>query len=225
MNGSSRTFFTFYESFFVAIDKLESSEQLSIYKAIAEYALYRKEPDLDGMALVVWALIRPNLDFNWKQWENSKKGGAPFGNNNAVKQPKNNPETTQKQPKFNQAEKTLFSEAIDFEKLAELFNSKTGGRFGTIKTPLSESRKKMIKARIKDFGKESFVKVIDMATKSEFLSGQNSRGFMMTFDWMIKPTNFEKILSGNYNSNVRNGKYNKNNPIGSTRAKDFKTEL
>lgn len=98
MNANNRTYFTFYESFFTAINKLEISEQLPIYKAIAEYALYRREPDLVGMGAVMWELIRPNLESNWVRWENGRKGGAPNGNANAVKQPKNNQKTTEKQP-------------------------------------------------------------------------------------------------------------------------------
>ncbi len=81
-NDSKRTYFTFYESFFTAIDQVDISEQLPIYKAIAEYALYRKEPDLTGMGAAMWALIRPNLESNWKRWENGQKGGAPKGSSN-----------------------------------------------------------------------------------------------------------------------------------------------
>lgn len=100
-NDSNRTSFVFYESFFTAIDKMELPEQLPIYKAIAEYALYRKDPDFTGIGEVVWSLIKPQLDANWKRYENGvkggeygSKGGAPKGNANARKrnkQPQNNP--------------------------------------------------------------------------------------------------------------------------------------
>ncbi len=81
-----RQYFTFYESFFSSIERMEADEQLPIYKAIAEYALYRKEPNLNGMGAVVWELIKPNLDASWVKFENAKKGGAPKGNSNAKKE-------------------------------------------------------------------------------------------------------------------------------------------
>jgi hypothetical protein len=44
-----------------------------------------------------------DIELSEKQSRNGKKGGAPKGNTNAnkPKQPKNNPDTTQKQPKTN----------------------------------------------------------------------------------------------------------------------------
>ncbi len=222
-----RDSFIFYEIYSRAIERLEDGEQLQLYRAITDYGLHRKEPTFRGALAGVWDLIQSKLDESWRRSQSGKKGGAPKGNANATKQAnstKNN-QIQAKSSKINQTDHTPPSEAIDYERLAELFNTTTGGRFGTIKTPLSDNRKKMIKARVTDHGKEAFVKVIEMATKSEFLSGQNSRGFMMTFDWMIKPTNFEKILSGNYNSSANNGKFNKNNPIGVATAKNYETEL
>jgi hypothetical protein len=59
----------------------------------------------------------------------------------------------------------------------------------------------MVKARIREHGKQVFCEVISRACQSDFLKGQNGRGWRATFDWIIKPSNFDKILSGNYDSN------------------------
>ena len=64
----------------------------------------------------------------------------------------------------------------------------------------------MINARIKEHGKRAFVEMIRKAYESNFLKGQNSRNFTATFDWLIKPTNFEKVISGNYD-NKNSGTY------------------
>lgn len=99
----NRESFVFYRSFQDAINEANEKEQLLIYRAIANYALNREEPQLVGMAKIAWVLIKPQLDANWRRYENGckgaeygKKGGAPRGNNNAVKQ--NNPKTTPNQP-------------------------------------------------------------------------------------------------------------------------------
>lgn len=98
-----RDSFIFYRSFQKAIDSCSQDDQLLIYKAIANYALDRVEPDLSGVAQVCWVLIKPQLDANWKRYDNGckggefgKKGGAPKGNKNA-----NKGKTTPKQPQEN----------------------------------------------------------------------------------------------------------------------------
>jgi hypothetical protein len=89
-------------------------------------------------------------------------------------------------------------DSIDFKKLVDWFNAKTSGIFGVIRLPLGENRKKMLRARIGQFGKKSFAEVVENAIDSKFLCGQNNRGWTATFDWLLKPSNYEKILSGNY---------------------------
>ncbi len=89
-------------------------------------------------------------------------------------------------------------EPLNFEGIVSYFNEKTNGVFGIVRLPLSEKRKTLIRARIREHGKEAFGRVIRMAAESDFLKGQNKTGFIATFDWLIKPTNFEKVLSGNY---------------------------
>lgn len=60
------------------------------------------------------------------------------------------------------------------------------------------NRAKLINARIKEFGIETVIKAIENIDKSDFLKGQNNRGWSATFDWFIKPNNFIKVLEGNY---------------------------
>lgn len=93
--SKQRESFVFYRSFFEAIEEVEPQDQLPIYRAIAMYALDRKEPKLTGFAKVLWRLIKPQIDANWARFENGCKGGAPIGNKNAEK---NNQKTTEKQP-------------------------------------------------------------------------------------------------------------------------------
>lgn len=94
-----RQSFTFYLSFEEAISELGNREQLILYKAIAQYSLFGKEPDsLAGVAKMVWKLLFPVLSKSRTNYLNGLKGGAPEGNSNnrfsngtTEKQPKNNP--------------------------------------------------------------------------------------------------------------------------------------
>lgn len=89
---------------------------------------------------------------------------------------------------------------IDFMKLMDYYNSKVpaGGMPQAIK--LTNNRKAAILAREKEYGKEAVQRVIDLATASSFLNGNNKTGFRGTFDWIFLPRNFIKILEGNYNN-------------------------
>lgn len=53
-------------------------------------------------------------------------------------------------------------------------------------------------ARVDAFGVESVLKVFDDVGKQEFLHGKNQKGWTATFDWVLKPANFQKIMEGNY---------------------------
>lgn len=74
-----RNSFIFYKSFYEAIKDLPSDIKIEVFTAIAEYALYGKEPDnLKPFTKGMFALIRPNIDINNSRFENGKKG-ANYG--------------------------------------------------------------------------------------------------------------------------------------------------
>ncbi|MDO5650181.1 MAG: hypothetical protein Q4G11_06205, partial [Gallicola sp.] len=91
---------------------------------------------------------------------------------------------------------------IDYWKIANEWNEKTKGVMGEIRT-LSEKRKTSIRARIRETSEEDFMTMIQLAAQSDFLKGENQRNWTATFDWCIKPTNYEKILSLNFNKQQR----------------------
>ena len=65
-------------------------------------------------------------------------------------------------------------------------------------TKLSDSRKKAIKARLKQYTRDDFTTMFEKAEASNFLKGGNNRNWCADFDWMIKDANMAKILDGNY---------------------------
>ena len=91
-------------------------------------------------------------------------------------------------------------ERIDYKALINFFNDETQGVFGKVMYPISEKRKNSIRARVNEFGKDEFAEMIRKATGSNFLKGDSNKGFVATFDWMIRPTNFQKIIEGNYDN-------------------------
>ena len=60
------------------------------------------------------------------------------------------------------------------------------------------ARYKSINARVMEYGEDSFLQAINLIKESDFLKGVNDKGWVITFDWFIKPNNFVKVLEGNY---------------------------
>ena len=65
----------FYGSFYEAISCLPDAEQLALYRAIMEYGLKGKQPELSGAALGMFLLMKPQIEANNRRFENGKKGG------------------------------------------------------------------------------------------------------------------------------------------------------
>lgn len=63
---------------------------------------------------------------------------------------------------------------------------------------MSKSRSRAVKARMSKYTAEQFRTVFGKAEKSAFLRGDNQRKWSANFDWMMKESNFVKILDGNY---------------------------
>jgi hypothetical protein len=102
MENDNRENFTFFKSFSDAIEQCPEEQQLSIYRAISNFALYHQEPILDGIAKLCWVLIRPILEKSWIKYNNGKHGGAPAGNKNNRFSQKSNQKLTNIQPEYNQ---------------------------------------------------------------------------------------------------------------------------
>ena len=99
----------------------------------------------------------------------------------------------------------------DYQLIADMYND-TCVSFPRL-TKLSDSRKKAIRARLRQYDVEDFRKLFRMAEESNFLKGQNSQNWSASFDWLIKDANMAKVLDGNYASG--NGKGNRLGEIDS----------
>jgi hypothetical protein len=68
---------------------------------------------------------------------------------------------------------------------------------------LSKPRLSAIKARLKDCGGiDGWRDALRKAAASSFLTGQTSKPFFASFDWITKPANFTKLMEGNYDDRV-----------------------
>ena len=63
---------------------------------------------------------------------------------------------------------------------------------------VSEPRRRSLAARLDDGGLDRWREVLERVERSNFLQGANNQGFVASFDWVVKPANWIKILEGNY---------------------------
>jgi hypothetical protein len=63
---------------------------------------------------------------------------------------------------------------------------------------MTSKREQAMKARIRQNHMDDILEAIENIRHSSFLQGQNKEGWMITFDWFLKPGNFAKVFEGNY---------------------------
>ena len=71
----------------------------------------------------------------------------------------------------------------------------------------------MLHARIAEYGVEEVLKAIEKIRNSAFLKGQNPKGWVITFEWFVRPNNFPKVLEGNYDGDRGKGRIETGNPF------------
>ena len=94
---------------------------------------------------------------------------------------------------------------IDFEKIKGSWNDEAQKSHSLMPKlrSMQKQRQKQIAARIREYGEEVFFDAMKKAVASDFLNGKNRRGWIASFDWFVKPTNFAKVVDGNYNDSAR----------------------
>lgn len=220
-----RNSFVFHKGWREAIKDLPDDVRLEIYESIIEYATTGNLQGLKPMANIAFNFIKIDIDRDTDKYmsvvernkSNGTRGGRPKSDNpKKPKEPRkadndndydyggdNDLELKKKETSPNGESKkdelSLFpSEKIDFVGLMNYFNSTFKDKLPVIKS-IDDKRKKAIKARIAQYNKQAIFDVFQLVLNSPFLLGQNDKNWRCDFDWIFKPTNFTKILEGNYN--------------------------
>ena len=96
----------------------------------------------------------------------------------------------------------------DYKKLISFFNRTMDEAKAVI--PRCKScdgkRKEYVNGRIREHGLDAVYEMITKAAASDFLNGGGSRGFVADFTWLFRPSNFQKVLEGNYDNRQTHGK-------------------
>lgn len=102
-------------------------------------------------------------------------------------------------------------ESVDFVGLMKFFN-RTMDEAGAIIHRCKScdgNRREFVRARIREHGLDAVYEMITKASQSYFLNGKSRSGWVADFTWLFRPSNFQKVLEGNYDNRTNN--YNETN--------------
>ena len=126
-------------------------------------------------------------------------------NNQSTTDNNNNKDKDNKKEKEANASMSLFGDepqepSFDYEKFCAFFNEtmkKHGSLIPQIRG-IDSKRQGAIHARMKEYGESALYEVVKKAAVSTFMNGGSNRGWRADFNWIFGPTNFVKVLEGNY---------------------------
>lgn len=168
--------------------------------------------------------------------ENGLKGGRPRKNQKVISKPKGFSENQKVFSKTKQnhndnvndnknedesistevvtsvsANADVQNETIDISKFIEFWNQEVSGTIIPPIRSIEGARLAKLKARLKQYGKSALFEAVKKATHSEFLKGNISdSSWHATFDWFICPSNFIKVLEGNFDNTQNHAQFRRN---------------
>ncbi len=95
------------------------------------------------------------------------------------------------------------SEEYPYQTIMAYWNKRIADTHGAMRpiTRMTDNRKTMVRARLRNCRGDTLklLRVIDLATESDFMNGDNRRGWLGNFDWIFgNEQNFTKVLEGEY---------------------------
>lgn len=99
------------------------------------------------------------------------------------------------------------TDRVPYKEIVEKYNVKFAGILPKV-TAITDKRKKAMNTCVNQFGIESIDKVFDNVLSSNFLTGNNDRGWKCDFDFIFTASKYVRILEGNYrntNGNTNGG--------------------
>lgn len=89
---------------------------------------------------------------------------------------------------------------IDFDEIISFFNQQMKGKGIQQVAIITSERRQAFERLVSQTGvnKDTLKQAIKNAAESDFLNGKGPKGWVASFDWMMMPQNFQKVLENNY---------------------------
>ena len=168
-----RLSFTFYRSFYEAIEDLPKSKQLEVYRAIMRFGFDGEDTELTGVSAAVFKIIRPILEKNLKKFKNGCKGGeygilgAEYGIRGG-RPPKETPQITgQETPRITGQETPAIININKKEKEKKIQKEKTNFYFDAHVSEIKERVNKLFNRRSSTAWSDKETKQLKAVAKRE----------------------------------------------------------
>ena len=88
----------------------------------------------------------------------------------------------------------------DFDEIISFFNQQMKGKGIQQVAIITSERRQTFERLVSQTGvnKDTLKQAIKNAAESDFLNGKGPKGWVASFDWMMMPQNFQKVLENNY---------------------------
>ena len=88
----------------------------------------------------------------------------------------------------------------DFDEIISFFNQQMKGKGIQPVAIITSERRQAFERLVSQTGvnKDTLKQAIKNAAESDFLNGKGPKGWVASFDWMMMPQNFQKVLENNY---------------------------
>lgn len=88
----------------------------------------------------------------------------------------------------------------DFDEIISFFNQQMKGKGIQQVAIITSERRQAFERLMSQTGvnKDTLKQAIKNAAESDFLNGKGPKGWVASFDWMMMPQNFQKVLENNY---------------------------
>ena len=88
----------------------------------------------------------------------------------------------------------------DFDEIISFFNEQMKGKGIQQVAIITSERRQAFDRLVSQTGvnKDTLKQAIKNAAESDFLNGKGPKGWVASFDWMMMPQNFQKVLENNY---------------------------
>jgi hypothetical protein len=210
--------FLLYTDVYHTVKKLTDEQAGILFKHILSYVNDENPVTNDFIIEIAFEPIKQSLKRDLEKYEETIKerinagrlGGMKSGEVRRKKKEANEANASKrKQTKQSQAnEADSVSDNVNEEKIIIDYNFIVDNyhslcpRMKKVEV-INDLRKGYMNARVGEFGLEKVISVIRMAGESDFLGGKNHDAWKADFEWILRPTNFVKIMEGKYENKIK----------------------
>lgn len=198
--------FLLYTDVYFTVKKLTDVQAGKLFKHILSY-VNDENPELNDLLLdIAFEPIKQSLKRDLRKYEaiiernkiNGSKGGRPKTRSKKPKKPSGligNP----KNPVGADSDSDIDSGIDNDKEIKEVVSFFNETHFAKV-SKLTDSRKKHLRSRIKEYNYTGVIDMIQRADKSDFLHGMNDRQWKADFDWLMNPNNYVKVIEGKFDN-------------------------